>query len=224
MAHNGKAGSQDARARAENMLARLKVSNLAVVEEAEAVFGGGLNVITGETGSGKSVLMGALSLALGARADASCVRDGAQLARIEAEFLVSGQTAAAIAAMLDELGLPPCEDGTLLLRRTISAGGGGRVWVNDSASTVQTLKNLGRALVDVHGPNDSQRLVEEGFQRELVDAFAPAAAREAYAAAWRQYSALVEERDALNSDSAESVAEEIERLRYSVYRHPHKRL
>ena len=118
--------------------------------------------------------------------------------------------------MLDELGLPPCEDGTLLLRRTISAGGGGRVWVNDSASTVQTLKNLGRALVDVHGPNDSQRLVEEGFQRELVDAFAPAAAREAYAAAWRQYSALVEERDALNSDSAESVAEEIERLRYSV--------
>ena len=76
MAHNGKAGSQDARARAENMLARLKVSNLAVVEEAEAVFGGGLNVITGETGSGKSVLMGALSLALGARADASCVRDG----------------------------------------------------------------------------------------------------------------------------------------------------
>ena len=113
------------------MLRRLKVDNLAIVEHAEAEFGEGLTVITGETGAGKSVFMGALNLALGARADASAVRDGCRDARIEAEF-----DAGEVGAFLEEQGLPPCEDGVLLVRRVISATGGSRVWINDSATSV----------------------------------------------------------------------------------------
>ena len=89
------------------MLTRLSVRNLAIVESADVEFGGGLTVITGETGAGKSVLMGALELVLGARADASTVRDGAKEARIEATFAVPG----VVDAFLDAAGLPPCEDG-----------------------------------------------------------------------------------------------------------------
>lgn len=198
------------------MLKRLTVRNLAIVESAEAEFGDALTVVTGETGAGKSVLMGALELVLGARADASAVRDGAKDARIEAEFDLSKASAAAkaVAEVLEEAGLPQCEDGVLLVRRTISASGGGRVHVNDASSTVQTLRALGRVLVDVHGPNDHQSLLEESFQRRLLDAYG-GVGLSAYSAAWTAYSRLVAEREALRGDSAD-VAEEIERLRYSV--------
>lgn len=194
------------------MLKRLTVRNLAIVESAEAEFGDGLTVLTGETGAGKSVLMGALELVLGARADASAVRDGAKDARIEAEFDIS--KAPAVAGILEEAGLPPCEDGVLLVRRTIAATGGGRVHVNDASSTVQTLRALGRVLVDVHGPNDHQSLLDESFQRKLLDAYGGVDAS-AYSSGWAAYSRLVAEREALRGDSAD-VAEEIERLRYSV--------
>lgn len=204
------------------MLARLSVKNLAIVESTEVEFGGGLSVITGETGAGKSVLMGALELVLGARADASTVRDGAKDARIEAEFHLPGPDSnaarpswvAAVEAVLDEAGLPPCEDGVLLVRRTISASGGGRVTVNDASSTVQTLRTLGKLLVDVHGPNDHQSLLDETFQRRLLDAYGRVDAR-SYSAAWSKYVGLKAELSALQGDS-DNVAEEIERLRYSV--------
>jgi DNA repair protein RecN (Recombination protein N) len=111
------------------MLKHLKVDNLAVVEHAEARFGDGLTVLTGETGAGKSVFMSALMLALGARADAGAVRDGCKDARVEAEFSVFEGDASypAVAALLEACGLPPCEDGSLLVRRVISASGGSRV-------------------------------------------------------------------------------------------------
>ena len=119
------------------MLTRLSVLNLAIVEKAEIAFGDGLNIITGETGAGKSVLMGALELALGARADASAVRDGAKEARVEAEFDLSAPSLAAVLrqvdGLLDEAGLPACEDGILIVRRTIAAAGSSRVHVNDAA-------------------------------------------------------------------------------------------
>ena len=108
------------------MLTRLTVRNLAIVEAADVAFGEGLNIITGETGAGKSVLMGALELVLGARADASTVRDGAKEARVEAEFALAGESVRAdVARVLDDAGLPPCEDGALIVRRTVSAAGGG---------------------------------------------------------------------------------------------------
>ena len=200
------------------MLTRLSVLNLAIVEKAEIAFGGGLNIITGETGACKSVLMVALELALGARADASAVWDGAKEARIEAEFDLSGQAVASVLrqveGLLDAAGLPACEDGILVVRRTIAASGSGRVHVNDAASTVQTLRSLGRLLVDVHGPNDHQSLLDERFQRDVLDAYGRVC-REAYSAAWNALAALREERAALAGDTRD-FAEEAERLRYSV--------
>lgn len=192
------------------MLTRLSVRNLAIVESADVEFGGGLTVITGETGAGKSVLMGALELVLGARADASTVRDGAKEARIEAAFAVPG----VVDAFLDAAGLPPCEDGVLLVRRAISATGGGRVHVNDAATTVQTLRALGKLLVDVHGPNDHQSLLEEGFQRGVLDAHGRLDTS-AYAAAWARLTDLRAQRADLQGDDAD-VAETCERLRYAV--------
>lgn len=189
------------------MLTRLSVRNLAIVESADVEFGGGLTVITGETGAGKSVLMGALELVLGARADASTVRDGAKEARIEAAFAVPG----VVDAFLDAAGLPPCEDGVLLVRRAISATGGGRVHVNDAATTVQTLRALGKLLVDVHGPNDHQSLLEEGFQRGVLDAHGRLDTS-AYAAAWARLADLRAQRADLQGDDAETC----ERLRYAV--------
>ena len=192
------------------MLTRLSVRNLAIVESADVEFGGGLTVITGETGAGKSVLMGALELVLGARADASTVRDGAKEARIEAAFAVPG----VVDAFLDAAGLPPCEDGVLLVRRAISATGGGRVHVNDAATTVQTLRALGKLLVDVHGPNDHQSLLEEGFQRGVLDAYGRIDAKD-YTTAWTTLSDLRAKLAELQGDSTD-VAEECERLRYAV--------
>ncbi|MBO6120342.1 MAG: AAA family ATPase, partial [Kiritimatiellae bacterium] len=108
------------------MLNRLAVSNLAVVEKVEVEFGPGLNVVTGETGAGKSVLIGALELVLGGRADSSVVRDGAKEAEVEAEF--DGRT----------------------VRRTVTAEGRSRAWVDDESVAVAELKELGRRLVDIH--------------------------------------------------------------------------
>ena len=190
------------------MLRRLKVDNLAIVEHAEAEFREGLTVITGETGAGKSVFMGALNLALGARADASAVRDGCRDARIEAEF-----DAGDSARFLEEQGLPPCEDGVLLVRRVISASGGSRVWINDSATSVQTLRALGDLMVDIHGPNDRRSLTDEGFQRDTLDRYGKVNLS-GYAAVWRELADLRARRDAL--EGAVDVADEIERLRHGV--------
>ena len=190
------------------MLRRLKVDNLAIVEHAEAEFGDGLTVITGETGAGKSVFMGALNLALGARADASSVRDGCRDARIEAEF-----DAGAVGAFLEDQGLPPCEDGVLLVRRVISATGGSRVWINDSATSVQTLRSLGELMVDIHGPNDRRSLVDDGFQRDTLDRYGKVDVS-GYASAWRGLADLRSRRAVL--EGAVDVADEIERLRHSI--------
>ena len=190
------------------MLRRLKVDNLAIVEHAEATFDAGLTVITGETGAGKSVFMGALMLALGARADASAVRDGCREARIEAEFDAGGVT-----AFLDQQGLPPCEADTLLIRRVISASGGSRVWVNDSATSVQTLRALGDLLVDIHGPNDRRSLVDEDFQRDTLDRYGKIDLS-GYAAAWRTLVDLKTRRTELAGTT--DVADEVERMRHSV--------
>ena len=190
------------------MLKRLRVNNLAIVEHAEAAFGAGLTVITGETGAGKSVFMGALMLALGARADASAVRDGCREARIEAEFDADG-----VVPFLEEQGLPPCEDGTLLVRRVISASGGSRVWINDSATSVQTLRALGDLLVDIHGPNDRRSLVDEDFQRDTLDRYGKVDLS-GYASVWRTLSDLKARRAELEGTA--DVADEIERLRYAL--------
>lgn len=127
------------------MLEFLKVSNLAVVEKAEVEFASGLNVITGETGSGKSVLMGALDLVLGGRAEASVIRDGAREAEVEAGF------------------------GGTVLRRTITAQGRSRAWIDEESVSVAELREFGRKLVDIHGPRANQDLLDEVFQLDTLD-------------------------------------------------------
>ena len=140
------------------MLRRLTVSNLAIVEKTEAEFCPGLNVITGETGAGKSVLMGALDLVLGGRADASVVRDGTKEAEVEAVFEVEKKGGG--------------EEESVTVRRTVTREGRSRAWVNDESVTVAELKELGAQLVDIHGPTANQRLAEEDFQRKALDSYA----------------------------------------------------
>ena len=178
------------------MLRRLTVSNLAIVEGAEAEFGPGLNVITGETGAGKSVLMGALDLVLGGRADASVVRDGAKEAEVTATF--------------DEHEI----------RRTVTAQGRSRAWIDDESVSIAELRDVGRSLVDIHGPTANQRLVEEAFQRETLDAFGGLAldaplgkGAASYADAWAR---LVDLRGRLEEAGRVGGADEADMLRFQV--------
>jgi DNA repair protein RecN (Recombination protein N) len=196
------------------MLTHFRVQNLAIVEEAHVACGEGLCVITGETGAGKSILIGALDLILGGRADRSLIRTGANEALVEAAFELARDSA--VHAVLADAGLPPCADNQLVLRRTITAAGGGRCLVNDAAATVQTLRRLGDLLVDIHGPYDHQSLLDPAFQLELLDAFGRCQApREAYQQCFRALQDLEQRRAALSGDSTD-VAAEIDRLRFVV--------
>lgn len=195
------------------MLERLAVSNLAVIEKAEVNFVAGLNVLTGETGSGKSVLRGAIELVLGGRAESSAVRTGAKEARVEAEFRLEGPAQAPVDAILGEAGVPACEGGVLLIRRTIGAEGTSRVWVNDARTTVTTLKRLAAALVDVHGPRANQRLLEERFQRATLDRYG-AVDLGAYKEIYAELQHVREEAAALKALSTSE--EECELLRFQV--------
>lgn len=196
------------------MLTHLSVRNLAIVEEASVAFGPGLNIITGETGAGKSVLMGALDLVLGGRADKSAIRDGATEAGVEATFSLASSTL--FDTILEACGLPACEEGALLIRRTISAAGTGRCLVNDAPTTVQTLRKLGLNLVDIHGPYDHQSLLASDFQRRVLDAYGHCTALlESYTETWRERQTAKQRLAALQADS-EDVAEELDRLQFMV--------
>jgi DNA repair protein RecN (Recombination protein N) len=196
------------------MLAHLSVKNLAIVEEASVDFGAGLNIITGETGAGKSVLMGALDLVLGGRADKSAIREGAAEAWVEASFSLADTRA--VDALLDAGGLPPCEEGALLVRRSVSAAGAGRCLVNDTPATVQTLRKLGSLLVDIHGPYDHQSLLDPEYQRDLLDAYGHCAPqRAAYEETWQGLKALEARLQELQGDTADIDAE-VDRLQFVV--------
>jgi len=187
------------------MLVKLSVRNLAVVEEAEVVFGRGLNVITGETGAGKSVLMGALRLLLGERADRSIIRTGATETAVCGMYEL--EDSEAIDALLREAGLPPCEDGVLLLRRTITASGGGRIHVNDSPATASLLRRLAPFLTGIHGPNDNLSLLDDAFQLHLLTAYAGADEETArYAQAWQALQDARQRLEAAQGDPGEREA------------------
>ncbi len=196
------------------MLHHLRVQNLAIVEEASVSPGDGLNIITGETGAGKSILMGALDLVLGGRADKSLVRSGAPEALVEAVFALD--RSAEIDALLAEVGVPPCEEGQLLVRRTVAAAGAGRCLLNDAPVTVQTLRRVGALLVDIHGPNDHQSLLDPAFQLDLLDSFGRChPARAAYGEAWRAVAGLERRRADLLGGAADTAAE-IDRLSFVI--------
>ncbi|HEU4618530.1 MAG TPA: DNA repair protein RecN [Gammaproteobacteria bacterium] len=148
------------------MLSLIHVKNYAVIDEVELELGPGLSVVTGETGAGKSILVDALSLALGDRADAAVVRHGAERAEISVLFeCPAGHPALAVLA---ELGLDDGE--TCALRRIVGQEGRSRAFINSQPVTLQDLKHVGSLLVDIHGQHAHQSLLQAGSQRTLLDA------------------------------------------------------
>jgi DNA repair protein RecN (Recombination protein N) len=155
------------------MLRELRIRNLAVIEAVSVPFEAGLNVLTGETGAGKSILVDALLLVRGARAQSEAIRAEADVGTVEAVFDVADE--AAVREMLESAGLA-AEDGELVIRRELARSGRHRAFVNDSPVTVAFLERVGERLVDVHGQHEQQRLVEPSAQLDLLDRFAEAEA------------------------------------------------
>ncbi len=179
-------------------LTSLRIRNLALVEDLLWELRPGFTAITGETGAGKSVILGAVTLLLGERADRSLIRTGAETCTVEAVF--SDVTEPAIAALLDAHGAEPCEEGHLLLKRTLPATGAGRQFVNGSPGTLTLLRALGDILLDLHGPHDHQSLFSREQQTRLLDRFAGSDdLRREFGEARRTLIRLREEESAINT-------------------------
>ena len=151
-------------------LRSLRIRNLALVEQLDWELAAGFNVVTGETGAGKSIIIGALKMILGERADKSVIRTGEEQCSVEALFHL--QDVDRINALLAAEGVDPCEDGELLIRRVLSVSGTNRQFINGCQTTLGFLKDVGDGLVDLHGPHDHQSLLSKEYQLRLVDAFA----------------------------------------------------
>ena len=151
-------------------LRSLRIRNLALVEQLDWELAAGFNVVTGETGAGKSIIIGALKMMLGERADKSVIRTGEEQCSVEALFHL--QDVDRINALLAAEGVDPCEDGELLIRRVLSVSGTNRQFINGCQTTLGFLKDVGDGLVDLHGPHDHQSLLSKEYQLRLVDAFA----------------------------------------------------
>lgn len=167
------------------MLTELRIRNLAIIDAVTLPLAPGFNVLTGETGAGKSIIVGALGLLIGERASSDLVRSGAEKATVEGVFDLHERRD--LVAMLDARGVE-CEDGVLVLKREVAAGAGrARAWVNGSPVTAGVLAEIGRALVNVHGQHEAQALLEGEAQRHILDAFGEAEREVAAVAdAWRE--------------------------------------
>src|SRR4029450_10460788 len=187
-----------------SVLTLLRIRNLALVEELEWQLGAGFVAVTGETGAGKSIIIGALQLLLGERADKSLIRTGADLCSVEAVF--SGAELQKLNSLLAEAGVEPCED-DLILKRTLSSTATNRQFINGSPTTLSVLKNLGDELVDLHGPHDHQSLLSPETQLNLLAWFARAEEHLGeYRKHYRQLQTLLVEHAAL--DTAETAREQ----------------
>ena len=196
------------------MLSVLKIRNLALVEDVTWELAAGLVGVTGETGAGKSIIVGALKLILGERADRSLIRTGQDACTVEASFHLKDPRA--VDAVLEEAGLEPCQDGELIVKRTISASGANKQFVNCSPVTIQVLKSLGEHLVDLHGPHDHQSLNSRERQLDMLDKFAGIEElRGKYEASWQSWRAAATELDELeNSERASS--QQIDMLKFQA--------
>jgi DNA repair protein RecN (Recombination protein N) len=150
------------------MLTELRIRNFAIIESVTLPLGKGFNVLSGETGAGKSIIVGALGLLLGERASADLIRSGADKATVEGVFDVGDVRG--IAELADARGIDVEED-TLVLKREISTNGRGRAWINGATVTATVLAELGRHLVNLHGQHDAQTLLDNESQRRILDAF-----------------------------------------------------
>jgi DNA repair protein RecN (Recombination protein N) len=197
------------------MLTTLRIKNLALVTDLTLELQPGYNVITGETGAGKSMLLGALNLVLGERADRTLIRSGADSCSVEAVF--DGQKPGApLEAFLAENGLEPCEEKQLVLKRTFTSAGTNRQFVNGSPTTLATLARLGEGLVDMHGPHDHQSLLHAAKQLAILDAFGGLAPeRAAFGDLVRRRAGLADEKAALVVDE-KTYAQQLDLLRFQV--------
>lgn len=195
------------------VLALLRIKNLALVEELEWPISPGFVAVTGETGAGKSIIIGALQLLLGERADKSVIRTGADLCTVEAVF--AGKELQRLNPMLIQAGIEQ-NDEELIIKRSFSTTGGTRQFINGSPTTLSVLKNLGDQLVDLHGPHDHQSLLSAETQLNLLDSFARSEAQlTEYRKYYRQLQILLAEHAALNT--AETAREqELELLRHQT--------
>ena len=155
------------------MLTELRVRDLAVIADVTLPFQPGLNVLTGETGAGKSMVVDALSLLLGERASADIVRPGAEKTVVEGAFEFTSAVHRHLLAPFAELGVE-LEDGRLVLKREVLREGKSRAWVNGSPTTIGVLAEIGALLVDLHGQHETQSLLRPDAQRDMLDAYADA--------------------------------------------------
>lgn len=154
------------------MLIELRLENYAVIDNLVVEFGSGLNLLTGETGAGKSILIDALALLMGDKASSDVIRAGADRAVISAVFEVGGAAGKSAEELLNQNGLDESDDGSIILRREIAAGGKGRVFVNNQPATVSVLKLLAPYLAVIHAQNESILSFDGPARLELLDAFA----------------------------------------------------
>ena len=152
------------------MLQTISLRDFVIVDQLELDFSAGFTVLTGETGAGKSILLDALSLVLGERADSSQIREGSSRAEISALFQIDPELIESFGQWLDRQGFPLEDNGqSLLLKRTIESNGRSRAFINGSIATVTQLREAGDQLVDIHGQHAHQLLLKGGAQRELLD-------------------------------------------------------
>ena len=199
------------------MLQSLRIRNLALLEEVELDFESGFTAVTGETGAGKSILLGALSLLAGARADKTIIRQGAPATEVEAALFFADSRK--LDAALTRLDLPPCDDGVLIMKRSLPRDKAPKISINGSMATLAALQELGEHWIDFHGPGEPRRLLKEGGQRELLDLFAKnEAALEQYQKQYRQWRELVGERerllgaDKMSADQIEFLKTQLEKI------------
>jgi DNA repair protein RecN (Recombination protein N) len=162
------------------MLTELRIRNFAIIESLTLPLSDGFNVLSGETGAGKSIIVGALGFLLGERGSSDLIRTGSDKATVEGVFDVSGSRS--VSSMIDERGID-AEEGTVVLKREISSSGRGRAWANGSPVTATVLGEIGRALVNLHGQHEAQTLLDADSQRSILDEFAGATTQAAEVAA-----------------------------------------
>ncbi|MCC6414588.1 MAG: DNA repair protein RecN [Opitutaceae bacterium] len=188
------------------MLQSLRIRNLALLEEVALDFEAGFTAVTGETGAGKSILLGALSLLAGQRADKTIIRQGADSCEVEASLYFTAPQR--MDALLAELDLPPTEDGVLILKRSLPREKAPKITVNGSLATLGALQQIGETWVDFHGPSEPRRLLKESCQLELLDLHGRCGATlETYQAHYRRWRELEAEGERLRHETRLSPAQ-----------------
>ena len=197
------------------MLTTLRIKNFALVADLTLELQSGCNVITGETGAGKSIIIGALNLVLGERADRSLIRSGEESCSVEAVFDVA-KLEAPLKKFLEKNGLEPGEEDQLVLKRAFTSAGTNRQFVNGSPTTLATLAAIGEWLVDIHGPHDHQSLLHPAKQLAILDAFGGLEKeRQVFGELVRRRAAIETEKSALIVDE-KSYTQQLDLLRFQV--------